>query len=65
MSPTETEVDEAFQAGYASIDEGLDFYAGFGTLLSSLGYAFSESAPCICSDKGEHGHLPECRWVRA
>lgn len=63
--PTELEVDEAFEAGFASIDEGFTFYNGFDALLITLGYRFDEKSQCACSDRGEHGHLPECRWVKA
>ena len=60
---TADEVDQAFLAGFETIDEGLTFYVGFGDCLTSLGYRYEQDSPCTCSDQGRHGHLPECRWV--
>ena len=64
MQPTHEELREAFQAGFQSIDQGDTFYAGFHSFLEAGGYRRWEEADCTCSDHGEHGHLPECRWLR-
>jgi hypothetical protein len=62
--PTDQEVTRAFYAGFHSIDEGYTFWDGFNEYLMNLGYLYQANASCICSDHGEHGHLPECRWVK-
>ena len=64
MQPTHEELREAFQAGFHSIDEGDTFYAGFHAHLEAGGYQQVEDAACTCSDRGQHGHLPECRWLK-
>ena len=64
MQPSQEELREAFQAGFQSIDEGDTFYAGFYSYLETSGYRQVKDAVCTCSDRGEHGHLPECRWLR-
>ena len=56
---------QAFAAGFQSIDEGHTFYLGFDAFLTANGYAKRDDIPCTCSDQGAHGHLPECRWVKA
>lgn len=61
---TDDEVDQAFMAGFETIDEGLTFDDGFGDYLTSRGYRHEQGSPCTCSDQGRHGHLPECRWTR-
>ena len=63
--PTREELRQAFQAGFQSIDEGESFYTGFYVSLTSMGYRAHEDIPCTCPDGGRHGHLPECRWVKA
>ena len=65
MQPTYDEIRNAFQEGFQSIDEGDSFYAGFNTYLESIGCVKRDDIPCTCSDQGAHGHLPECRWVKA
>ena len=65
MQPTYDEIREAFQAGFRSIDEGDSFYAGFDAHLESIGCVKRDGTPCTCSDQGAHGHMPECRWVKA
>jgi hypothetical protein len=65
VQPTPEELRQAFQAGFQSIDEGDTFYTGFHAFLESIGYRKQEDARCTCRDGGVHGHLPECRWVRA
>lgn len=62
--PTDIELGEAFESGFVSIDEGFTFYRGFDASLITLGYTYNEKAPCTCSDHGQHGHLPECRWIK-
>ncbi|MEE8519324.1 MAG: hypothetical protein V3S98_09390 [Dehalococcoidia bacterium] len=64
MIPTNEEVLGAFKAGFQSIDEGLSFWDGFDADLSEHGYTYRNDGPCICSDQGHHGHLPECRWAK-
>ena len=64
MQPTLDEVHQAFQAGFQSIDDGDGFYAGFETYLLAFGYRKRDDISCTCSDRGAHGHLPECRWVK-
>ncbi len=64
MGPTLSEVLEAEEAGFLSIDEGHDFWYGFENRLESLGYKRVVEAPCSCSDGGLHGHMAECRWLR-
>ncbi len=64
MQPTRQELQQAFQAGFQSIDEGETFYTGFEVFLASLGYHKQDEAQCTCRDGGAHGHLPECRWVK-
>ena len=61
--PRSEELQQAFQAGFRSIDEGEGFYSGFHAHLDSLGYRKRDDIDCTCADGGEHGHLPECRWV--
>ena len=63
--PSQEEVLRALEAGYASIDEGEGFYAGFGTYLTAAGYRKRPEAPCTCIDRVAHGHLPECGWTAA
>lgn len=65
MQPTREELRKAFGAGFQSIDEGETFYVGFHAYLESIGYRKKEDIPCTCPDEGVHGHLPECRWVKA
>ena len=65
MQPTREELRQAFQAGFQTIDEGETFYTGFEAFLTSLGYHKQDDARCTCRDGGAHGHLPECRWVKA
>ena len=65
MQPTFDEIREAFQEGFQSIDDGDSFYTGFNTYLVSIGCVKRDDIPCTCSDQGGHGHLPECRWVKA
>jgi hypothetical protein len=64
VQPTEEELRHAFWAGFQSIDDGDSFYTGFNAYLTSLGYQRDQSTPCTCLDRGEHSHLPECRWVK-
>lgn len=64
MQPSREELRQAFKAGFQSIDEGNTFYAGFNFYLESISYRKREDIPCTCPDSGEHGHLPECRWVK-
>ena len=63
MQPSTEDVLRALEAGYTSIDEGRGFYAGFDTYLTAAGYRKRPDAPCICVDRGVHGHLPECGWT--
>jgi hypothetical protein len=63
--PSRDELRRAFQAGFQSIDAGDGFYAGFTAFLTSIGYRRHAEHPCTCSDGGAHGHLPECRWMKA
>ena len=65
MQPTHDELIRAFQAGFQSIDEGDTFYTGFYEQLGSMGYRHRDDLACTCADGGAHGHLPECRWVKA
>ena len=65
MQPTPADIDRAFQAGFQSIDDGDGFYAGFEAYLQAFGYRKRDDIGCTCSDRGAHGHLPECRWVKA
>ncbi len=62
--PDDAEVMAALRAGYRAIDDGDGFYPGFDGWLESLGYQRRDDLPCTCPDTGDHGHLPECRWVR-
>ena len=64
MQPTQDELRKAFKAGFQSIDEGDGFYTGFHSHLEASGYQRAENAVCTCSDRGEHGHQPECRWLK-
>lgn len=64
MLPTEDEIRRAFEAGFATIDEGIGFYPGFHAALVAGGYQRPSDAPCTCPDRGAHGHLPECGWIR-
>ena len=63
--PSRQELREAFQAGFDSIDDGDGFYLGFHSFLESNGFSRSDETPCTCSDLGDHGHQPECRWTKA
>ena len=63
MQPNREEVLGAIEAGFASIDDGYGFYAGFLTSLEASGYQKRPDAPCTCEDRGAHGHLPECGWT--
>ena len=65
MHPNRDELRQAFQAGFQSIDAGESFYAGFHAFLMGIGYRRRDESPCTCPDKGAHGHLPECRWMKA
>ena len=65
MEPTHEELRSAFQAGFQSIDEGDTFYIGFHEYLDSLGFRYVEETDCTCRDGGDHGHLPECRWLKS
>jgi len=64
MHPTLEELRQAFREGFQSIDQGETFYLGFEAYLKSRGYRKRENLPCTCPDRGQHGHLPECRWVQ-
>jgi len=64
-TPTREELRQAFQSGFQSIDAGDTFHEGFYACLESLGYRKQAEGRCTCPDDGVHGHLPECRWVRA
>lgn len=64
QKPERQELQQAFQAGFDSIDEGDSFYTGFHAFLEERGYRLEDQVPCTCSDGGEHGHQPECRWVK-
>ena len=63
--PSQQELREAFQAGFESIDDGDGFYFGFHTYLESHGFNRLEETSCTCMDDGDHGHQPECRWVKS
>ncbi len=65
LSPTQDVLRAAFAAGFQSIDEGYTFYTGFDSHMESSGYTKRDDIPCTCPDDGHHGHMPECRWVRA
>ena len=65
MEPNYEELRRAFQAGFQSIDEGDTFYTGFHDYLGSLGFRHVEETDCTCQDRGDHGHMPECRWVKS
>ncbi|HIB12628.1 MAG: hypothetical protein CL755_13690 [Chloroflexi bacterium] len=65
LTPTQDVLRAAFAAGFQSIDDGYTFYAGFDSHLESNGYAKRDDIPCTCPDHGGHGHMPECRWVKA
>jgi hypothetical protein len=54
----------AITAGYHAIDGAEDFWSGFEGHLEDLGYRWVADAPCTCPDRGRHGHMPECRWLR-
>ena len=62
--PTQEELRQAFKAGFESIDEGNLFYLGFHAYLETMGYRKNRDIRCTCQDGGEHGHLPECRWLK-
>ena len=64
-TPTGEELRQAFQSGFQSIDAGDTFHHGFDACLESLGYQRQPGGRCTCADDGAHGHLPECRWVKA
>ena len=63
--PSYEQLREAFQAGFHSIDDGDGFYFGFNSSLERHGFGKRDEIPCTCSDGGEHGHQPECQWVKA
>ncbi|MBM3941005.1 MAG: hypothetical protein FJ318_09040 [SAR202 cluster bacterium] len=65
MQPTRDEVVSAILAGYRAIDDGQGFYYGFDNHLMSLGYTFQAEHECTCPDRGGHGHMPECRWLKS
>jgi hypothetical protein len=65
VQPSREELRQAFQAGFQSIDAGETFHAGFYSYLTAIGYRRRDEAPCTCRDGGAHGHLPECRWMKA
>ena len=65
LTPSRELLRRAFAAGFESIDDGDTFYLGFNAFLSAEGYVNRDDIPCTCSDGGAHGHLPECRWVKA
>ena len=65
LTPSRDVLRQAFAAGFDSIDTGDTFYLGFDAYLSAEGYTKRDDIPCTCSDQGGHGHLPECRWVKA
>jgi len=65
VQPTREELRQAFEVGFQSIDEGDTFYTGFQVFLEASGYRKRDEARCTCRDNGTHGHLPECRWVKA
>ena len=65
LKPSKEVLRQAFAAGFESIDEGDTFYLGFNAYLFAAGYTKRDDIPCTCSDRGAHGHLPECRWVKA
>ena len=64
-TPTREELRQAFQRGFDTIDAGDGFYQGFDECLESLGYRKHADGRCTCPDQGAHGHLPECRWLKA
>ena len=64
MQPTSDEIKEAFLAGFQSIDQGDSFHAGFDAYLKSVGCQKRDDIECTCPDHGNHGHMPECRWVK-
>ncbi|CAI8033833.1 hypothetical protein GBAR_LOCUS19084 [Geodia barretti] len=64
LTPSKEVLQQAFAAGFDSIDDGDTFYQGFNACLSAQGYAKREDISCTCPDHGTHGHLPECRWVK-
>ena len=63
--PSQEQLKEAFQAGFESIDDGDGFYFGFHSFLEKYGFEIRDDVPCTCSDNGDHGHQPECRWLKA
>jgi hypothetical protein len=63
-TPSREELREAFRRGFDAIDAGESFYQGFHACLESLGYRKHPEERCTCPDRGTHGHLPECRWVK-
>jgi len=65
LTPTQELLRAAFAAGFQSIDDGYTFYTGFDSCLENNGYAKRDDIDCTCSDHGFHGHMPECRWVKA
>ena len=62
--PEREELRLAFQAGFNSIDDGDSFYTGFNAFLEERGYRLEAQISCTCIDNGDHGHQPECRWVK-
>lgn len=65
LKPTREVLQAAFAAGFRSIDDGYTFYTGFDACLESKGYTKRDDIPCTCPDDGFHGHMPECRWIKA
>lgn len=64
LQPLADEVMSAIHSGYQTIDEGDEFWQGFEKYLVGRGYVRLTDAPCSCPDRGRHGHMPECGWVR-
>ena len=65
MKPTNDEIREAFQAGLQQIYDGTTFYSGSNAHVEAVGCVKRDDIPCARSDQGSHGHLLECRWVKA
>ena len=64
QQPSHNELREAFQAGFDSIDDGDGFYFGFRSFLEERGFERRYDIPCTCTDNGDRGHQPECRYVK-
>ena len=64
LTPSGDQLRQAFAEGFEAIDDGYTFYLGFDAYLSAEGYTKRDDISCTCSDRGAHGHLPECRWVK-